>query len=236
MSHQDGRCASETETIYVQQTTSCVSTADPASGTSTTPFCGFDKASVALSPTRRLFVVRGTVQGTAWTLQGATGDAQVSMLGQQSATIAGGASQGLRLISANLYARDVRVTRSVDVGISAANGSSLTLDHVAVDNNGGGGILLTASAFDIHNVHVSENGPGTIGLATWGGIAVQDPPATGPARLDLVTVDRNKAPGVSCSGAITGTGVAASNNSTLDISPTCGFTSCGAASATCGAM
>jgi hypothetical protein len=236
MAHQDGRCASEAETIYVQQVTSCTSVADPASGGATTPFCGLDKGASALSTMRRLFVVRGTVQGTAWTLQGAAGDPQVSIVGQQSATIAGGASPGLRVVAANAYVRDLRVTRSVDVGITASSGSSIQLERVAVDNNGGGGILLSTSAFSLRNVRVTENGPGTLGLATWGGILVQDQPAAGPAKVDSSTVELNKAPGISCSSAISGSGVSASNNSTIDISPTCGITSCGAPSATCGAM
>jgi hypothetical protein len=236
MSHQDGRCASESETIYVQQTTSCVSTADPASGTSATPFCGFDKASVALSPTRRLFVVRGTVQGTAWTLQGAAGDAQVSIVGQQNGVVAGGASPGFRIVAADVFVRDVIVRRSEQVGIAASGGATLRLENVGVETNGGGGVLLDASAFEIANSHVTGNGPATLGPITWGGVLIQNPSPSGPARLTRVSVTGNNGPGISCTGAIEGLGVLATGNTPVDVGTTCGFTSCGTASATCGAM
>jgi hypothetical protein len=236
MAHQDGRCASEAETIYVQQSAGCVMTADATAGSAATPFCGLDKGAVALSPNRRLFVVRGTVQGTAWTLQGTNADPQVSMVGQQNAVLAGGASPGLRVIGANLFGRGLKVTRSVDVGISVSGGAVLRLEDSSVDNNGGGGILLQQAAFDLRNVTVTDNGPGTLNLATWGGIAVVDPPTNGSKRFQRVSILQNKGPGLSCSGAVDGDGVLAAQNSTVDINPTCGITSCGAPSATCGAM
>jgi hypothetical protein len=237
MAHQDGRCASEAETIYVQQVATCASVADPASGGATTPFCGLDKGASALSPTRRLFVIRGTVQGTAWTLQGAPGDAPVSIVGQQSATIAGGASPGLNVVSADLYVRQVLVTLSAQIGISASNGATLRLDAVKVDTNRGGGILIDASRFDIRNTVVTGNGPGLLpGDVSWGGMRVQNPPATAPLDLNLVTITNNAGPGLLCTSAIQGAGVRASANSTIDVGTACGITPCGAPSATCGAM
>lgn len=237
MAHQDGRCASEGETIYVQQTAACTATADPAGGTSAAPFCGFDKAAVALSSTRRLFVIRGTVQGAAWTLQGAARDSQVSIVGQQSAVIAGGASPGLRIVGADVYARSITVTLSAQIGIDASGGSFLHLDDVKVDTNRGGGILLDASQFDIRNTTVTGNGPGLLpGDISWGGLRIQNAPATAPLNLDLVSITGNAGPGLLCTSAIQGNGVFATNNSTLDVGPTCGITSCGAPSATCGAM
>jgi hypothetical protein len=236
LAHQDGRCASEAETIYVQQTATCVATADPTAGSATTPFCGLDKGAVALSPTRRLFVVRGTVQGTAWTLQGTATDPQISLVGQQTAVLAGGASPGLRIVGANLFCRALKITRSVDVGIVVSGAATLRLEDSSVDNNGGGGVLLQQSSFDLRNVTVSDNGPGTLNLATWGGIAIVDPPANGSKRLQRVSIVQNKGPGLSCSTVVDGDGVRADQNSTVDVNPTCGVTSCGAPSATCGAM
>jgi hypothetical protein len=236
MTHQDGRCASEGETIYVQQSPACTSASDPTAGTLVLPFCGLDSAVVALSSTRRLFVVRGTVQGTSSTIQATAGAPQISVVGQQTAVVAGGASPGLRIAGADVYVRDLRLTRSVDVGISAGTGSILRLERVAVDNNGGGGILLDTSAFELRSVSVTENGPGTLGLATWGGLAIVNPPPGGPARLELLTIELNKGPGLSCTGAIDGAGILADHNSTVDISPTCGIATCGTASPTCGAQ
>jgi hypothetical protein len=236
MAHQDGRCASEAETIYVQQTAACSTVADPAGGTSAAPFCGLDKAAVALSPTRRLIVVRGTVQGTAWTLQGMAGDPQVSIIGQQSAVIAGGASPGVRVVDTDAFIRDLTVRRSEQIGISATGGSTLHLENVIVVDNGGGGVFVDASAFNIVNTLVMGNGPGTLGTVTWGGMLLQNFPVGGTARLERVTVQGNNGPGVSCSGAVDGLGVLATANSPVDLSPSCSLTSCGSASATCGAM
>jgi hypothetical protein len=236
MAHQDGRCATEAETIYVQQATACTTTSDPASGTSATPFCGFDKAAVALSSTRRLFVIRGTVQGAAWTLQGAAGDAQISVVGQQSAVIAGGASPGIRVIASDVFIRDLTVRRSEQIGISAASGSTLRTNHVTIETNGGGGLLVDGSAFEISNTVITGNGPGMLGPITWGGVLIQSPPPNGPARLSGVSVTNNNGPGISCTGTIDGSGVLATGNSPVDIGQACGITSCGASSATCGAM
>jgi hypothetical protein len=107
---------------------------------------------------------------------------------------------------------------------------------VSVENNGGGGILLDGAAFEITDSKVTGNGPGSAGAITWGGLLVQSSPATGPAKLDHLTVSGNNGPGVSCASAIEGTAVSASGNAAADIGPTCGITSCGAPSATCGAM
>lgn len=236
MAHQDGRCASEGETIYVQQIPACTDTTDPTAGTAAMPFCGLGKAAVALSAARRLFVIRGTVQGTAWTLQGTIGAPQISLVGQQTATIAGGASPGLRILTADVYVRDVVITLSAEIGINAANDSVLRLDGVKVDTNRGGGILLDASRFDIRNTIVTANGPGLLpGDISWGGIRIQNAPATGPSDLTRVTIRGNSGPGLLCTTAVQGTGVLAIANSTLDIGSTCGVTACGAPSPTCGA-
>jgi hypothetical protein len=236
MAHQDGRCASEAETIYVQQAAGCVMTADTTAGTAANPFCGLDKGAVALSPTRRLFVVRGTVPGTAWTLQGTATDPQISIVGQQSAVLAGGAFPGLRMMSANVFVRDLVIRRSEQIGISATSGSTLRLERVAVENNGGGGILLDGTAFEIVDTKVTGNGPGTSGAITWGGLLIQMPPAAGPVRLNRVTVTGNNGPGLSCTAGIEGAAVSATGNAAANVGPTCGITSCGAPSATCGAM
>jgi hypothetical protein len=110
------------------------------------------------------------------------------------------------------------------------------MDHATVANNSAGGIFIDGAAFDIHDTTVTSNGPGMLGLATWGGILVNNPPVDGPAKLDYVTLQSNPV-GVSCSGPITGTNVSVSGSASgVDITTTCGFVSCGAPSSTCGAQ
>jgi hypothetical protein len=119
-------------------------------------------------------------------------------------------------------------------GIRAAT-STLRLDGVTVDNNAGGGIFLDATRFSIVNSTITNNGPGQEGTTTWGGILVNSLVAGGQKVLQRVTVQNNKATGISCIAAVDGTGVHASGNNALDVQTGCGFTSCGAVSATCGA-
>jgi hypothetical protein len=65
MAHQDRRCASDAETIYVQFTPACTSDSILTAGTPTVPFCNLSPAVIALSMARRVIVVRGTVGGTS---------------------------------------------------------------------------------------------------------------------------------------------------------------------------
>jgi hypothetical protein len=58
----------------------------------------------------------------------------------------------------------------------------------------------------------------------------------GPKQLYLVTVQNSLAPGIACSTAVTGTGVLASGNASVDIGPMCMFSSCGTAGPMCGSQ
>ena len=112
------------------------------------------------------------------------------------------------------------------------------MNGCTVDSNRGGGILLNGAAFDIENTTITGNGPGqfTTG-AVWGGILVNKPPAAGPTTLKFLTVQANQEIGVDCSAPVSGAdGVLASLNAGFDIISTCGFSSCGMASMTCGAQ
>jgi hypothetical protein len=114
-------------------------------------------------------------------------------------------------------------------------GATLILDSVTVTGNSGGGILLDGAAFNITNTAVTNNGPGDLMGTTWGGVRVQGSSSAGPRNLNLVTIQNNGGPGISCTAAVQGMGVLATGNSAVDISPTCVITSCGTASAACGA-
>ena len=104
-----------------------------------------------------------------------------------------------------------------------------------MNGNSGGGILVDGAAFVIKNTTVTNNGPGTTGAIVWGGVLVNNPAAAGPAQIQNTTVQGNNAVGISCSSAIQGSGVLATANTSVDIGPACGFTSCVTAGAACGA-
>jgi hypothetical protein len=234
MDHQDGRCATDAETIHVQKGGACAA----GGGTAAAPLCGPQDAAAVLSPSRRLVVVRGAVDEFDWSLSGG----QVTVVGQNAGavpgTVAAVVSPGITVSGGEVHIRGLTVSCTADVsdrGIVAQSGAVLRLNRVTVKNCAKGGIFVDGASFDIRNTTVTASGPGDVAGLLWGGIRVQSFPPTGPARFELVTIKDNKGPGVSCSGAVTGSGVLASGNPVADISPTCTIASCGSAGPTCGA-
>jgi hypothetical protein len=235
MSHDDGRCAKDDETIYVQKIATCPGSAATADGSIAKPYCSMDPAVAAAGGARNLIVVRGTVGGAATGFN--TGTQKVSIVGQMNASVAGASDPAIHVATGNLYVRSVKLSTGASIGCQADAGSTLRLDHAVVTGNSAGGILLNGAAFDIQNTTISNNGPGTAGATTWGGILVTSPPAAGPAKLNLVTIQNNMGGGIACSAALTMTsGVLSSGNEAPNINLTCGFSSCAAASPTCGAQ
>jgi hypothetical protein len=232
MSHVDGHCAVDSETVYVMNRAGC---SDTGAATSAAPMCSLNTVQAALGTSRSLVVVRGSAASANGAI-GLSGGKLVSIVGQNVGVITGTMAPAL-WVSGNTYVRDVKLTSSLSTGVQADSSAVLRMNHVSVVNSGGGGILLNGAGFDIQNTIVTGNGPGMFGLAVWGGILINNPPAAGPARLQLLTVQANTGTGIACSAAVMSTsGVLASGNSPLSIATTCGFTSCAAANATCGAM
>jgi hypothetical protein len=238
MAHQDGRCASDAETIYVQFTQTCTTDSILTAGTPTVPFCNLGPAVIALSMARRVIVVRGTVDGTSIVIQGIPSSKQVSIIGQNDGLLGAPTTQQpiLHLTGGDVYFRDVTLKNSLDMGMVVDGGATLRLDGVTFDNNSKGGLLLDGSAFDIRNSVFTNNGPGTIGALAWGGILVQGAAAPGPRSLAQVTITNNKPVGLSCSAAISGSGIyAAGNAGGVDVIPACSVMTCPQVGPGCGA-
>jgi hypothetical protein len=185
-----------------------------------------------------LVVVQGTASGVlTWTL---TSPPQMSIVGQSTGTIngAGGGNAAVHVTGGDLYIRGLTITGG-SPGLWADGGAIVRLDHVNVSNNTSGGILLDGAGFDIRNTTISNNAAAS-GDA---GMRIQNaPPSTTiPKSLSLSTVSGN-INGVSCASGTASlltsipTTVLASGNSGVDITTSCGFTSCGTASTTCGAQ
>lgn len=218
MSHQDGRCASNTEALVVTSTsTNIPSSAVPAG--------------------IRLVVIRGSVSGTlAWTLATTP---QVTIVGQSAGTLTGmGSGPTLHVTGGDVYVRGLTVTGGAP-GITADGGAILRLDHVSVNNNVAGGILLDGAGFDIKNATVTNNGPNTSISAVFGGIRIQGS-AGSTKSITMSTVSSNQLIGVTCDGSTAvnplPTSILASANVGGDIASACGFSSCSGASASCGAQ
>ena len=148
--------------------------------------------------------------------------------GSSKGIVASGPSTKLKLVS-------VKASLGIGLGIQADSGADLVMDRCIVHNNSGGGILIDRASFDIRNTTVTSNGPGTLGAITWGGMLISSQPR-GLNELQILTVQNNKAIGISCSVAVSNMGVLASLNLTGDINRRVGFSSCGAATVTCGAQ
>ena len=166
MSHLDGHCATDAETIYVQNTAGCTATyVNDSGGTAAAPYCSLDPVGLAANDTHTLVVIRGAVSGGTWTYQRGAGHPETSFIGQQSAVVASATSPGFSMSSGTAYIRDVKFSPSASVCISATGGT-LDLDTVVVDSCQGGGILLDGAAFNITNTTVTNNGPGQDGAIT----------------------------------------------------------------------
>lgn len=236
MSHQDGRCASDSEIIYVENKGGCASSAiTPMAGSVGTPFCAPQAAIDSVSATRRTIVVSGTVAGFQWMPTGA--QAQISVLGRNSAVIAGGTQPGVAIAAgADLFLRGpLTIGPGPQVGISAGSGATLRVVGVVVDGNKKGGVLIDGAAFDLRETTVLGNGPGDIMGFPWGGVRIQNVDGVAPATLDRLTIQNNNPVGLSCAGNVTGTGILATANTSVDVATTCGITPCLPAGPTCGA-
>jgi hypothetical protein len=244
MLHLDGHCATDAETVYggSSGTAACSDTATGA-GSALVPYCSPEKAvRAAGAKGKPLVVLAGKLAG------GFTGIALASPLlvvGKEAVITPEDFADGIGVTSGELYLRGLTVAGNTSgqtgIGINAQATTGATLvvhvDRCTIRGNPGGGILLAGAAFDIQNTAVTGNGPGQTGGGTsFGGIRVESLPAAGPARLNLVTIADNLAPGLSCAAGIQGSGVLAVGNSVLDVANSCGITACTAPAATCGAQ
>ena len=71
MAHQDGRCATDAETIMSSPETGCVPIS-PGGGTRAAPYCGLTGALGGIDSAHRVIAIAGAVQGTEAALSGAS--------------------------------------------------------------------------------------------------------------------------------------------------------------------
>src|SRR5204863_7938845 len=115
MSHQDGRCATDAETVYVENKTGCLDTTmNDQGGTAARPFCSMGPGQnvVGNSDLRTLVVVRGTVNGATSPFQRSTTRSEVSLVGQATALIAAGAQPALDIGGGLFYVRGLKISAS----------------------------------------------------------------------------------------------------------------------------
>jgi hypothetical protein len=177
-------------------------------------------------------VARGAISGFSY---GAPGP-QLTVVGQLLANLYPGTVSSCVDVwnNADLYMRDFTCTTNYNAPAVEAHGATLHLLR-AVLFNSGGGLIVDASNFEIVDTIISDNNDGEfpVGTSSYGGIYVNNPPASGLKRLERVTLeDYNNPNDIVCTSGIVGVGVYAPNNK--GISTACGITPCTLPSATCG--
>ncbi len=243
VTEQDGHCAQDAEAIYVgsRGTIHCLDSS--VSGSSEMPFCTLQLAvTAARFRSNPLLVISGSLTGG---FTGVSLSTPLSIVGKNAVITPSPGSDGIGIVSGELSLRGITVRGSASdltgIGIRAESAGGraivLRLDTCSVTDNPGGGIFLNGAAFVIKNTTVSRNG---LGLAAWGGISVQNPPAAGPTTLAQVTIVDNEQIGLACSASLAATnagfGVLATGNAGADVSSTCGVHTCATGSAGCGAQ
>ena len=132
---------------------------------------------------------------------------------------------------ADLYMRDLICNTNYNAAAVQVNSATLHLLRMVLFDSGGG-VVLDSSNFEIVDTILSGNSVGVFGTSTFGGIYVNNPPATGLKILERVTFKDNNMPtDITCTAPITGLGVFAPDNR---VGVTCGITPCAPASANCG--
>ena len=116
----DGHCATDAETIYVQNTTGCTTTfVSNSGGTASAPYCSMEPVALATNATKTLVVIRGTVGAPDWTYQRGVGQPATTFVGQQSGVIASATTPGFSMDSGVVYIRNVKFSPSATVCIEA---------------------------------------------------------------------------------------------------------------------
>jgi hypothetical protein len=193
MAHQDGRCATVEETIYVQKivgTCSDTVSSDPGVGTAARPLCSMEPVTAVLSTKRDLVVVRGTVTGASWRYDG-QGPAELSVIGQQTAFISSADTPAFAIQSGAAYLRSVKLASSAASAIEA-RGGTIRLDGItasSLDPTGSGLTIQGAANADVRSSSISNNAG--IGIRAIGGTVT----------LNKVTVDSCAGGGILLDGA-----------------------------------
>jgi hypothetical protein len=196
MAHDDGRCATASETQKVQG--------------------GDLQAAItaAIAGGKKLVLVSESTDRAVY-----PGPGKLAIVGKGllKPPVGGGTKPGISITGGELFLRDLAITNSAP-GVSVTNASLLRMTSCEVTGNNGG-ILIDGASFDIQVSEISDNKIGTFGVAKWGGVLANNPGT--PKRLSKVKVLNNKQTGLVCSVAITLDQVTATGNVPEDIAMEC---------------
>jgi len=201
MSHQDSRCASEAETIYVQNSTGC----SGGAGTVLSPYCRPQDGVNAVTTSKRVVVLTG---GTALSefIVTRSDSPLVSVIGRQNPMIgAGAANKGIHVQRGNVYLRGLRIegagTSAAEPGIVVESGATITMDRCYVMKNAGGLLVKDGAGFDIANSVFAKNESGNVGAAVFGGVYLGVAGVSLPHRFWFNTIAENGQFAIGCASS-----------------------------------
>jgi len=189
MFHQDGRCATDAETIYVKNNSTCVG----GSGTASTPYCDSQAAINAVTSAKRLIVMKGPSTDGLSSISSTPSGKQITIVGQNGATTAAGASVGVHVTAGDLYVRGLTISNGSKAGIVVESGATIRMDRCVVTGNAGGGlVVLSGASFEVANSVFAGNQGGVVGVAQFAAVYLGgSAPSTGPNKFWYNTVVNN---------------------------------------------
>src|SRR5450631_51280 len=204
MLHSGGRCATDAETIYVNNDADCPKSY--STGSSDHPFCQLQSGVNAVKTDKRVILVKGVFALLPVSANLGTGAPQVSIIGQNNPIIlVGAASAGIELISGNLYIRGLTVQGA---GNGSANGLGIQIDSTAsfigldrcrILGNAGGLLVNAGVNFDINNSVFAANTSGQVNTTTFfGGVYLGGSAPAGLSQFRFNTIYNNSDRGVIC--------------------------------------
>lgn len=202
MFHQDGRCASDAETIYVENSVGCIG----GGGTSVSPYCQAQAGVNAITATKRVVVMIGPTALDVWSAS-PTGT-QISVIGQSGATVSPGvAAIGIHVVSGDVYIRGLSVqgsgTSALNAGIVVDSGATIRLDRCIVMKNAGGLLVRDGAGFDVANSVFAQNQSGAVAgtASVFGGVFLGTAGAGLPSRFWFNTIADNQQFGAVCTNS-----------------------------------
>jgi hypothetical protein len=196
---QDGRCATDAEAIYVQNSSGC----SGGAGTKESPYCQPQSAINAVTSSKRVIVMSGTAALASWSASLGSSAAPIYVIGKNNPTISVSAADiGIHVISGSVYIRGLTVqgsgSNALNPGVVVESGAVLGLDRCMVMGNAGGVLASDGSGYDISNSVFAKNLSGSMGAAVFGGAYLGSPGTGLSHRFWFNTIADNDQFGVAC--------------------------------------
>lgn len=170
-------------------------------GTAASPFCQSQDAISAITGSKRLIVMLGPAADTLYPINSTpSGSQQLTVVGQNGATISPGAYVGVHVTAGNVYIRGITVANGTNIGVVADTGTILKVNRSVIKMNKGGLLINTGVEFEIVNSVFDSNLQGSDGQGRFfGGALLLATPAPGKTtRFWFNTALNNQDKGVVC--------------------------------------